>query len=211
RNPVLALRRLTEIRGEARPGAYLTTEAGEIRYVMDPGIGGVETDVVRGGQRVKIGKLDAPKARLMALIVDGIMTQKLPWSLVLLGAFIALTVELCGVSALPFAVGVYLPISTTTTIFVGGFVRWLVDRRQKEGSLLETESSPGVLMSSGFIAGGAICGVLIAVFAAYGLSDTINLGHYLGPLAENNYVAMGMFGLLAAFLWYMASRAPAKK
>ena len=77
-------------------------------------------------------KFDAPKAVLMANIVEGILNPKvqMPWALVLLGVFIAIVLEMCGVSSLPFAVGVYLPLSTSTPILAGGLLRWVVDRRQ---------------------------------------------------------------------------------
>jgi hypothetical protein len=104
---------------------------------------------------------------LFALITNGILTQKLPWILVLLGVSIAIVVELCGVSSLAFAVGVYLPLSTSAPIFVGGMVRYFVERRNKvrkdqPTSEAESEMSPGSLLSTGYIAGGTIGGVLIA-------------------------------------------------
>src|SRR4029079_16033729 len=112
-------------------GKYFVDDAGHIKYLVDPGINGVvdHRDPVageKGGTEVK--KFDAPKARLMSLIIDGILTQKLPWGLVLLGVFIALTLELSGIASLPFAVGVYLPLSSSTPIFFGGAVRWLVEK-----------------------------------------------------------------------------------
>jgi len=96
----------------------------------------------------------------MALITDGILTHKLPWGLVLIGVFLTLAIELMGVSSLPVAVGVYLPITTSAGMFAGGIVRWLVERRSRSDSrsLAEIESGPGVLFASGLIAGGAICG-----------------------------------------------------
>jgi hypothetical protein len=121
---------------------------------VDPGIGG-RVEEIRG---VKLTRYEAPKARLFALIIDGILTRKLPWDLVLLGVALALMLEMCGVAALPFAVGVYLPISTTTPIFVGGAVRWFVDRRRGRG---ESDASPGTLLSSGYIAGGSLAGVAV--------------------------------------------------
>ncbi|ATB47694.1 OPT family oligopeptide transporter [Corallococcus macrosporus] len=145
------------VRGADTPvpaGKYLVDEAGGIQYVVDPGIGG-RISVYEGQQLTRYA---APKAQLFALIIDGILTQKLPWDLVLLGVFIALMLELCGVSSLPFAVGVYLPISSSAPLFVGGMVRYFVDRIRGG----ESDFSPGTLLSSGFIAGGSIAGVLIA-------------------------------------------------
>jgi uncharacterized oligopeptide transporter (OPT) family protein len=203
------IRYLREPQGSLLPGKYLTDDAGAVKYAVDPGILGTAT----AEQGCNKQKLDAPKARLMSLIVDGIMTKKLPWTLVLFGAFISLVLELCGVAALPFAVGVYLPISTTTTIFAGGAVRWLVERRAKAkagpaGSAAGEESSPGVLMSSGFIAGGAICGIAIALLAATGANEKLAMGHLLGPLAESDVFALVMFSLLVAVL-YGVARGPA--
>ena len=102
------------------------------------------------------------------LIIKGILDRKLPWALVLLGAMIAVTLEMLGIPALAFAVGVYLPLSSSAPIFVGGLIRWLVDRKQRaslkssnlseEQLIAESDKSPGVLLSSGYIAGGAIAG-----------------------------------------------------
>jgi hypothetical protein len=104
---------------------------------------------------------------LMAFITEGILTQKLPWTLVLLGVAIALVLELSGVPSLPFAVGVYLPLSSSTPIFVGGLMRYLADRAgRKPGggapSEAESEMGPGVLLSTGYIAGGSIGAVLVS-------------------------------------------------
>lgn len=145
-------------------GKYLVDEAGRICYFIDPGINGrlTETD---DGERVT--KFNAPKATLMSFIVDGILTQKLPWSLVLLGVSLALVLELAGVPSLPFAVGVYLPLSASTPIFVGGVIRWIADKLARRSDA-EADLSPGVLLSSGYIAGGTIAGILVAFMGLYG-------------------------------------------
>jgi hypothetical protein len=135
-------------------GKYLSDASGNIEYVVDPGIGGRVAEV----HGVKLTRFEAPKARLFSLIIDGILTRKLPWDLVLLGVALALMLEMSGVSALPFAVGVYLPVSTTAPIFVGGVVRWWVDRRRASA---ESDASPGTLLASGYIAGGSLAGVII--------------------------------------------------
>jgi uncharacterized oligopeptide transporter (OPT) family protein len=111
----------------------------------------------------------------MSYIIKGILDRKLSWALVMFGVMIAVTLELCGVSSLAFAVGVYLPISSSSPIFVGGLVRWLVDRRlrhnlrehklSEEELVAEGDKSPGVLLASGYIAGGAIAGIVIAFLA----------------------------------------------
>jgi putative OPT family oligopeptide transporter len=196
------IRYLGTPRGDALPGEYLTEPDGTIRFLVDPGIGGVETRV--GGHRVP--KFDAPKARLMSLVVDGIMTRRLPWVLVLLGAFIALAVEACGVPSLPFAVGAYLPFSTTTALFAGGAVRWLVDRRAPPRAGAAAESSPGVMLASGYIAGGAITGVVLAAIAARGGSDALALGDALGPISRSGGVSLLAFALLAAWLYLRGTR-----
>ncbi|HVB03812.1 MAG TPA: oligopeptide transporter, OPT family [Chitinophagaceae bacterium] len=105
--------------------------------------------------------LPAPQATLMATVIKGLLSHNLPWGLVLVGMGIAAVVELCGVNSLAFAVGAYLPLSTTTPIFVGGAIKWLADRKRKSAD--ESETGPGALFSSGLIAGGALTGILIAV------------------------------------------------
>jgi putative OPT family oligopeptide transporter len=106
--------------------------------------------------------LPAPQATLMATVIKGLLSQNLPWGLVIIGMGIAAVMELSGVRSLPFAVGAYLPLSTTSPIFIGGLVKWFVDRKKKNGKE-ESEIGPGALFSSGLIAGGAITGIIIAV------------------------------------------------
>jgi OPT oligopeptide transporter protein len=149
-------------------GKYLVDDQGALRYREDPAINGLlpYDDVeaakrARGEQALPVQRYDAPKTKLMALIIDGILNQKLPWSLVLIGALLAVTLELCLVPSLPFAVGIYLPLQTSFPIFCGGIARWLVDRVNPPRPE-ESESSSGVLLSSGYIAGGSLVGVLAA-------------------------------------------------
>jgi hypothetical protein len=109
----------------------------------------------------------------MSYIIKGILSRKLPWALVLLGVMIAVVLEMCGIPSLAFAVGVYLPLSSSSPIFFGGMVRWLVDRylkvkfRHKNLSEVELtaegDKSPGILLASGYIAGGALAGIVIAI------------------------------------------------
>jgi hypothetical protein len=150
-------------------GRYLVNNDGVPVYLADPGINGVYDKRPDG---TSVRKFTAPKATLVSYIIKGILGGGLPWGLVLLGVFIAIVLELSGVSALAFAVGVYLPISTSAPIYVGGMVRWLVDRytRRKHAAVRLTEDelvaegdkSNGVLLSSGYIAGGTLAGVLFA-------------------------------------------------
>jgi putative OPT family oligopeptide transporter len=153
-------------------GRYLVNNDGVPVYLADPGINGVYEKRPDGSS---VQKFTAPKATLVSYIIKGILGGELPWGLVLLGVFIAIVLELCGVSALAFAVGVYLPISTSSPVFVGGMVRWLVDRytRRKHAAaalpeellIAEGDKSNGVLLSSGYIAGGTLAGVIFAFMA----------------------------------------------
>ena len=121
-------------------GRYLVDDSGQIRYLVDPAING-RVDTRDDGVKVS-NKFEAPKTRLMALIIDGILNRSLPWELVLIGALIAVVLELAGVPSLPFAVGVYLPIQTSVPIFIGGMVRWTVEK-VKGRPKGDTENSPG--------------------------------------------------------------------
>jgi putative OPT family oligopeptide transporter len=115
-----------------------------------------------------IGSADvpAPQATLMSTIITGLLNQNLPWGLVLVGVFVSVTLELCGIHSLSFAVGSYLPIATTAPIFAGGLVRWWVER--KTGLAQESEVSSGTLLSSGLIAGGSIAGIIFAILVGTG-------------------------------------------
>src|ERR1700674_682255 len=158
--------------GNGPAGRYLVNNDGVPVYLADPGINGVYDKRPDGSS---VQKFTAPKATLVSYIIKGILGGQLPWGLVLLGVFIAIVLELSGVSALAFAVGVYLPISTSAPIYAGGMIRWLVDRytRRKhavaqftEDQLVaEGDKSHGVLLSSGYIAGGTLAGVLFAFMA----------------------------------------------
>ncbi len=192
------------------PGKYLVDSASrQIRYVVDPGIGG---RIRRSGDH-ELPRLDSPKATLMALITDGILTQRLQWTFVLIGVFISIAIELMGVQSLPVAVGVYLPISTSAGMFAGGLIRWLVERKvtAEARSLAEIESGTGVLFASGLIAGGAIAGILVAAIAgakgsADWLADTVGLAQRLGGVATSGLVSLLLFGLLGALLYRIGLR-----
>ncbi|MGZ8811290.1 MAG: OPT family oligopeptide transporter [Thermoanaerobaculia bacterium] len=151
---------------------YLVDDSGRIAYFVDPGINGTFNRLPNGD---RVTKFDAPKATLMSYIIKGILGGRLPWGLVLLGVMIAIVLEMSGIPSLAFAVGVYLPLSSSSPIFIGGLVRWLVDKwiaKKYAGANLteeqltaEGDKSPGVLMASGYIAGGAIAGIIIAFLA----------------------------------------------
>src|SRR6185295_14444108 len=150
---------------------YLVNDQGVPVYLADPAING--THKVRPGDtQTTVTKFDAPKAVLMSYIIKGILNHKLPWGLVLLGVMIAIVLEMSGIPSLAFAVGVYLPLSSSSPIFIGGLIRWLVDKyvRKKfagdnlnEDQLVaEGDKSAGVLMASGYIAGAALAGIIYA-------------------------------------------------
>ena len=216
--PAGALRvgHLYEQTGPAPAGRYLVDGSGAIRYLVDPGIGGSETRTLTGRE---VTKLDSPKAQIMRLVVDGILTQKLSWGLILVGAFFTVALEILGLSSLPVAVGLYLPISTSAGIFAGGAVRWLAERaaqRARRGtgvpgatlSDAEAESGPGVLLSSGLIAGGAITGIVLAALAAYDLTGGINLEERLGAFGASPLLAVLVFAAaILVPLYRTASRA----
>ncbi|MEW6156698.1 MAG: oligopeptide transporter, OPT family [Verrucomicrobiota bacterium] len=166
-------------------GQYLVDESGNAVYRVDPGINGTETKRPDG---TEVRKYDAPKAVLMSYIIKGILDQKLPWGLVLFGIMIAIVLEMSGIPSLAFAVGVYLPLSTSSPIFIGGLIRWWVDRKRRQNAdyahmseaehIAESDRSPGVLMASGYIAGGAIAGIIIAFTAGLLGSVYDNLGKW---------------------------------
>lgn len=159
--------------------------------------------------------LPAPQATLMATVIKGLLSHNLPWGLVLTGMGISAVVELCGVSSLAFAVGAYLPLSSTTPIFAGGIVKWLVERKNK-ASEVESDIGPGALFSSGLIAGGAITGIIIAILIGMNmgtgadgkpisLADKLNTGVGESMGAWGDLVSLGFFVLLAFILYRYAT------
>lgn len=220
----------TDPTGEHDAERYLVDEQGVPHYLVDPGINGSHKYLP---DETKIAKFSAPKATLMSYIIKGVLSRKLPWGLVLLGVMIAIVLEMSGIPSLAFAVGVYLPLSSSSPIFIGGMVRWLVDRylRRKfkdkklseEQLIAEGDKSPGVLLASGYIAGGALAGIVIA-FMAGALKPTTdaitawskaNNPFFNGP--NSNLLSLIPFVLLTGLLYLvgrdvvMATRAPAAK
>ncbi len=200
------------------PGRYLIDpDTGAVAYLCDPAVNGVinEQD---NGESVKTKKYNAPKTQLVALIIDGVLDRNLPWDLVLIGVLIALTLELSGVPSLPFAVGVYLPLSASTPIYLGGLIRWLVDQYRKVPD--EGDSSPGVLLSSGYIAGGSIAALLAAMLGGFAedfaklidlgtkMKDVIILGE---PWPDSNVPVLVPFLVLVVVLFGVGSFAGRKR
>jgi len=183
-------------------GKYLVNEQARAVWLVDPGINGHFTKRTDG---VEVRKFDAPKATLMSYIIKGILDRQLPWALVLFGVMIAVVLEMAGIPSLAFAVGVYLPISSSTPILIGGAVRWLVDRGRRrelaahrlseEQLAADADKSPGVLLASGYIAGGAIAGIVIAFMA--GLLDRFDASLTTWSRAHNPFFAGPSSDLLA--------------
>jgi putative OPT family oligopeptide transporter len=206
-----------------KPGRYLVDDAGKPVYLADVPISRlVEKDDV--GNDAPKAFTEAPQPALFSNIIKGILGGTLQWALIITGAMIAVALELCGVSALPVAVGMYISLASTTPIFIGGVVRLVADRlRGKPKSEAESETSPGVLLSSGYIAGGTLCGLIIAFFSFLpdSFNDAINLGFHLFATPDEKtgkpdwkpdkdgpamVTALVMFLLLCAFLLWVGSR-----
>jgi putative OPT family oligopeptide transporter len=195
---------------------YLVDDAGTPVYYVDPGINGTIRKLPNGQD---VPKFDAPKATLMSYIIKGILGGQLPWGLVLLGVMIAIVLELSGIPSLAFAVGVYLPLSSSSPILVGGMVRWAVDKwiaKKHAGAQLteeqlvaEGDKSPGVLMASGYIAGGAIAGIIIAFLAGVpfmaGFNEAIGRWAERNPMLDNDLLSLIPFVILILLL-YMTGR-----
>jgi putative OPT family oligopeptide transporter len=187
-----------------------SAELADGKYLYSPTTGKIEVQWIQG---IGSEKAAAPQARLMATVINGILTRKLAWGLVLLGVFLVIAVELLGVRSLSFAVGAYLSIGTTLAIFCGGMIRWFVDAAVKKagGESTDSEISPGSLFASGLIAAGGIVGLLGVALKGYettvGKGDILNFPH---TFLDNNYVSVLAFAALAFSLYYFA-RKPLKK
>ncbi|MCL2660043.1 MAG: oligopeptide transporter, OPT family [Acidobacteriaceae bacterium] len=177
------------------------------KYLYNPATGQIEIQWTQG---IGSEKAAAPQGRLMATVINGILSRKLPWSLVLLGVALVIMVELLGVRSLTLAVGAYLSIATTLAIFAGGAARWMVDRalaRQGVQSESESEISSGSLYASGLIAAGGIVGLLgvgVKIYEQH-WDKTFPRFSTLNPL-YHDWVSVLMFGLLAFSLCYFARK-----
>jgi len=191
-------------------------------YLYDSGSQKIEYQWAQG---IGSDKAPAPQARLMATVISGILNQRLPWRLVLMGVALVIAVEILGVRSLAFATGSYLPLGTTAAMFAGGLLRLLVDATTKKKD--DSEASPGALYSSGLIAAGGVFGLLGIVInllqdpeisnrvphwltAVLGLPwrpDLFSFGpKIMGPLATSNLFGIFMFALLGASLFYFARK-----
>ncbi|GMU90700.1 MAG: peptide transporter [Chlorobiota bacterium] len=159
---------------------------------------------------VSSNPLPAPQATLMATVIKGLLSQDLPWGLVITGMAISAVVELMGIRSLTFAVGAYLPLSTTAPIFIGGLVKWLVERKSKSADE-EGEIGPGALFSSGLIAGGSLTGILLAILIATEVEpgknviQLLNLELLEGLGGYGDLISLGVFVGLGAMLYKFAT------
>jgi uncharacterized oligopeptide transporter (OPT) family protein len=179
------------------------------KYLYDPATHAIDVQWVQG---IGSEQVAAPQGRLMATVINGILSRRLPWSLVLLGVALVVGIELLGVRSLTFAVGAYLSIGTTLAIFCGGAVRWLVDwnaaRTGTEAKTeVEKEVSSGSLLASGLIAAGGIVGL-----AGVGLKLLESVTHKQTPHFSptnplyKNWVSAVAFAALAYCLYYFATK-----
>jgi len=182
-------------------------ELADGKYLYNPQTHTIEVQWIQG---IGSEKAAAPQARLMATVINGILSQKLPWGLVLLGVFLVIAIELMGVRSLTFAVGSYLSIATTLAIFVGGMVRWMVDRataRSGEGGETESEISPGSLYASGLIAAGGIVGLMgVGMKLWESVAERSNPVQFRHTAIYHDWFAVLMFALLAGSLYYFARK-----
>jgi len=185
-----------------------SSEVPDGKYLYDSGAAKITRQWIQG---IGSEKAPAPQAKLMATVINGILTQRLPWRLVLMGVALVLAVELLGVRSLAFAVGSYLSIATTLPIFCGGAVRWLVDNSSKEAKN-DSEASPGALFSSGLIAAGGVFGLLAIALRLLQLRgakwpEYLDFSERLPKsITDGNFPAVLMFVLLAGSLFYFARK-----
>lgn len=209
--PAIVLQRAEEIQG--RDGkTYLLVKVVDVEgvepgnYFVDPQ---TKQAVIRRIDGIGGRELAAPQSNLMAVLISGLLEQKLPWGLIMIGASIALFFELIGFHSLTFAVGFYLPLSSTFPIFLGGLVRRIADKKFKR-TPDSAEESEGTLFSSGLIAGGALLGVFVAflnfipdfIDGDTGLPLQIAVGYnYLRFLWDSDIVAIVVFAVLGYLLF----------
>ncbi|WP_035349441.1 OPT family oligopeptide transporter [Edaphobacter aggregans] len=207
-NPSAAHTELDHARSYILLNAIGSATLADGKYLYNPATGQIEVQWTQG---IGSEKAAAPQGRLMATVINGILSRKLPWSLVLLGVALVIMVELLGIRSLTLAVGAYLSIGTTLAIFVGGVMRWMVDRALAkagvEQSEAESEISPGSLYASGLIAAGGIVGLMGVGVKLYEAATEKTIPRF----SEHNWlhhdiVSVIMFGLLAYSLYYFARK-----
>jgi putative OPT family oligopeptide transporter len=195
--------------GDLPAGRYLVDDDGRAVYRTDVPIDR-KRDTMDNGEKAP-EKFKAAQPQLFKLIINGILGGTLEWTLIIAGALIAVALELLGVSSLAVAVGMYLGLDNATPIFVGGLLRWGTDRlRGGSASEAETETSPGVLLSSGYIAGGTLCGLLIAFVSITGATKIFDLSGNFGEEYEESagakLIAVAVFLAMAVVLFVIGSK-----
>ncbi len=172
-------------------------------------------DPVTGQVLHQIGttRFPAPQGTLMATLIRGLLAANLDWQFVLVGVFLAVTIELCGVSPLSFAVGAYLPLSTTLPIFCGGMVKALVDKTSGKKHGGEEELGSGSLFATGLVAGGTLLGVAVALLSISpsieGFLLKLDISHaVIGALGRGGYDLLGVafFVFMAVLLFRVAKK-----
>ena len=144
-------------------------------------------------------KLAAPQATMMKMIIEGVMSGNLPWALILIGAFIAIVIELLGVPALPVAIGLYLPLELSVPIMAGGLIKFVVE---KINGKQNDDSGKGILFCSGLIAGEGIIGVVLAILTVTGITDVIDLS---SKIPSNNITAIILLLLICCVVYFAAA------
>ena len=148
-------------------------------------------------------KLAAPQATMMKMIIEGVMDGNLPWALIFIGVFIAIVIEFLGVSALPVAIGLYLPLELSAPIMFGGLIKWIVDKRNGKQ---KDESSKGILFCSGLIAGEGILGVLLAILTVTNVAEKIDVSSHI---PTGNATSLIVLIALGAMVLLMSGKKPA--
>jgi len=178
----------------------------EGKYLLNPATSKIEFQWVQG---IGSPEAPAPQARLMSVVINGILNRKLPWGLVFLGVFLVVAVELMGIRSLSFAVGSYIPVGTTAAIFCGGLVRWLAERGQEKKG--EDETGPGALYASGLIAAGGIVGLLAIGWKLLeksnpALEGALDIGKHLPGIHGSATIGIFAFAALAGSLYHFARK-----
>jgi putative OPT family oligopeptide transporter len=200
--------------GVEPPGRYLVDDEGHAKYRTDMPIDRQEAEMDNGVKAPD--KYGAAQPQLFASIIQGILGGTLEWALIIVGVIIAVALEFAGIPALPVAVGMYLPISSTLPIFAGGMVRLMADKLAgKSAAESESDTSPGILLASGFIAGGTLCGLLLSVFY-FPPMDKIGQLVAIAPKLLDNWdgekdagpmiLALIMYGVLASILLWIGTK-----
>ncbi len=210
--PSISVGRAEEIQSKNDGKMYLLVKVQDLQgvepgnYLVDPQ---TKQAVYRRVDGIGSRELAAPQSNLMAVLISGLLEQRLPWGLIMIGACLAIFMEMIGLHSLTFAVGFYLPLSSTLPIYVGGLVRKIADKRYKREPD-NAEESEGTLLSSGLIAGGALLGVAGAflnfipnfIDDATGLPLNIAVGYnYLRFLWDADIIAVVLFGVLGYLLY----------